>query len=144
MTQLYEIKVSLSPNQKKNLSNAYHKRETIILRLTKDSLSGNDTLYVPQNIVKRLQKNQKLKKGMDKYSKPVQIHRGENAVYKFMDNMLEEVNWCKSKMKKHFNKPLKMTKENETDFQKAAKCHICDKPYKDKRYSSKRSLSYYW
>ena len=49
-----------------------------------------------------------------------------------MENMLEEVNWCKSKMKKHFNKPLKMTKENETDFQKAAKCHICDKPYKDK------------
>ena len=30
MTQLYEIKVSLSPNQKKNLSNAYHKRETIV------------------------------------------------------------------------------------------------------------------
>ena len=68
----------------------------------------------------------------DKYSKPVQIYRGENAVYKFMENMLEEVNWCKSKMKKHFNKPLKMTKENETDFQKATKCHICDKPYKDK------------
>ena len=51
MTQLYEIKVSLSPNQKKNLSNAYHKRETIVLRLTKDSLSGNDTLYVPSNVV---------------------------------------------------------------------------------------------
>ena len=65
MTQLYEIKVSLSPNQKKNLSNAYYKRETIVLRLTKDSLSGNDTLYVPQNIVKRLDKNRKLKKGMD-------------------------------------------------------------------------------
>ena len=65
MTQLYEIKVSLSPNQKKNLSNAYHKRETIVLRLAKDSLSGNDTLYVPQNIVKRLEKNRKLKKGMD-------------------------------------------------------------------------------
>ena len=65
MTQLYEIKVSLSPNQKKNLSSAYHKRETIVLRLTKDSLSGNDTLYVSQNIVKRLDKNRKLKKGMD-------------------------------------------------------------------------------
>ena len=65
MTQLYEIKVSLSPNQKKNLSNAYHKRETIVLRLTKDSLSGNDTLYVPSNVVKRLRKNQKLRKGMD-------------------------------------------------------------------------------
>ena len=65
MTQLYEITVRLSPNQKKNLSKAYHKRETIVLRLTKDSLSGNDTLYVPLNIVKRLEKNRKLKKGMD-------------------------------------------------------------------------------
>ena len=65
MTQLYEIKVSLSPNQKKNLSNAYHKRETIVLRLTKDSLSGNDTLYVPSNFVKRLTKNRHLNKGMD-------------------------------------------------------------------------------
>ena len=65
MTQLYEIKVSLSPNQKKNLSNAFHKKETIVLRLTKDSLSGNDTLYVPSNVVKRLEKNHKLRKGMD-------------------------------------------------------------------------------
>ena len=65
MTQLYEIKVSLSPNQKKNLSNAYHKRETIVLRLAKDSLTGNDTLYVPSNVVKRLEKNHKLRKGMD-------------------------------------------------------------------------------
>ena len=64
MTQIYEIKVRLSPNQKKNLSKAYHKRETIVLRLTKDSLSGNDTLYVPQNIVKRLDKKRKLKEGM--------------------------------------------------------------------------------
>ena len=65
MTQLYEIKVSLSPNQEKNLSNAYHKKETIVIRLTNDSLSGNDTLYVPQNIVKRLQKKKSLNKGMD-------------------------------------------------------------------------------
>ena len=65
MTQLYEIKVSLSPNQKKNLSKAYQKRETIVLRLTNGSLSGNDTLYVPANVAKRLEKNKKLKKGMD-------------------------------------------------------------------------------
>ena len=65
MTQLNEIKVSLSPNQKKNLSKAYHKRGTIVLRLAKDSLSGNDTLYVPQNIVKRLDKKRKLNEGMD-------------------------------------------------------------------------------
>ena len=65
MAQLYEIKVSLSPNQKKNLSNAYHKKETIVLRLTKDALSGNDTLLVPKNVVKRLAKNRQMKKGMD-------------------------------------------------------------------------------
>ena len=67
----------------------------------------------------------------DKYSKPVQVFRGENAVYKFMENMLEEVNWCKQTMKKHFNKPLEMTEENEADFQKATNCHICDQPYQD-------------
>ena len=65
MTELYEINVRLSDNQKKNLSNAYHKRETIVLRLTNDSLNGNDTLYVPAMVKKRLQKNRKLNKGMD-------------------------------------------------------------------------------
>lgn len=35
----------------------------------------------------------------DKYSKPVKIYRGENAVYKFMENMLDEVNWCKKIMR---------------------------------------------
>ena len=67
----------------------------------------------------------------DKYTKPVQIYRGENAVHKFMENMLKGVYWCKSKMKKHFNKPLKMTIEDENDFQKAMKCHICDQQYTD-------------
>ena len=65
MTQLFEINVKLSDNQKKNLSNAFHKRETIVLRLTKEYLHGNDTLYVPAMVKKRLEKNRQLKKGMD-------------------------------------------------------------------------------
>ena len=65
MMQLFEIKVKLSENQKKNLSRAFHQRETIVLRLASDALSGSDTLYVPSNIVKRLNKNRKLNKGMD-------------------------------------------------------------------------------
>ena len=52
MTQLFEIKVKLSENQKKNIGDAYRKRETIVIRLTNDSLSGGDTLYVPA-MVKR-------------------------------------------------------------------------------------------
>ena len=65
MTQLHKINVKLSKNQKKNLSDAYHKRETIVLRLSNDSLSGNDTLYVPAMVKKRLEKNRGLNKGMD-------------------------------------------------------------------------------
>ena len=68
----------------------------------------------------------------DEYSKPVQIYRGENAVYKFMENMLEEVDWCKSIMEEQFDKPLVMTEEDEVDFRKATKCHICDRQYQDK------------
>ena len=65
MTQLFEINVKLSENQKKILSSAYHKRETIVLRLGNNSLRGNDTLYVPAMVKKRLEKNRKLNKGMD-------------------------------------------------------------------------------
>ena len=65
MTQLYEINVKLSDNQKTNLSKAYHKRETIVLRLTKDALNGRDTLYVPTTTVKRLEKNRTMNKGME-------------------------------------------------------------------------------
>ena len=49
----------------------------------------------------------------DKYSKYTCIYRGENAVYKFMEKMLEEVEYCKAVIKKHFNKPLVMTEVDE-------------------------------
>ena len=65
----------------------------------------------------------------DKYSKPITIYRGEKAVYKFMEAMLEEVKYCKKVMKKEFNKPLRITKEDEEEFQKANECHICTKKY---------------
>ena len=68
----------------------------------------------------------------DKYTKPIQLYRGEKAVYKFMENMLEEVKYCKKAMKKYFNKPLRMTEENEQEFKKATTCHICDKKYTEK------------
>ncbi|XP_068671057.1 uncharacterized protein [Montipora foliosa] len=65
----------------------------------------------------------------DKYTKPVQIYRGEKGVYKFMEKMLEEVKYCKNVIKYKFNKPLRMTKDDEEKFQKADKCHICEKKY---------------
>ena len=68
----------------------------------------------------------------DKYTKPIQLYRGEKAVYKFMENMLEEVKYCKKVMKKHFDKPLRMTEVDEEEFKKGTTCHICDKKYTEK------------
>ena len=66
MTELYTINVTLSSDQKKNLIKAIQKRETIVLRLTKDAISGGrDTLYVPKTTVNRLEKNLAMNKGMD-------------------------------------------------------------------------------
>ena len=65
MTQLFEINVKLSENQKMNIGDAYRKRETIVIRLTNDSLRGNDTLHVPATVKNRLEKNRKENKGMD-------------------------------------------------------------------------------
>ena len=48
-----------------------------------------------------------------------------------MENILEEVKYCKKVMKKHFNKPLRMTEADEEEFKKTT-CHICDKKYTEK------------
>ena len=68
----------------------------------------------------------------DKYSKDICIYRGENAVHKFLEKMLEEVNYCKDIVKKEFNKPLKMTDDDELSFRIEDKCHICGGGYTDK------------
>ena len=68
----------------------------------------------------------------DKYSKYSCIYRGENAVYKFMEKMLEEVKYCKVVIKKHFNKPLVMTEVDEQHFKTMDGCHICAEKYTDK------------
>ena len=67
----------------------------------------------------------------DEFSKPVQVFRGENSVYNFMEKMIEEVEWCKSIIKKHFNKPLVMTEENKLDFESANYCHIYKNRYSE-------------
>ena len=68
----------------------------------------------------------------NKYSKPIQTYRGENAVFKFMEKMLEEVEYCKAVVKKHFNKPLVMTEDDKQHFRTMNGCHICGEKYTDK------------
>ena len=68
----------------------------------------------------------------DKYSKYTRTYGGENAVYKFMEKMLEEVEYCKAVIKKHFNKPLVMTEVDKQRFKTMDRCHICGEKYTDK------------
>ena len=60
----------------------------------------------------------------DKFTKPIVVFRGENAGYKFVKAVLKEYEYCKKVMKKHFNKNLIMSEEEE-QFQSSNICWIC-------------------
>ena len=65
----------------------------------------------------------------DKFSKPSKSYFGKNAVYNFIGSMIVESKYCSDVMKKHFNKELVMTKEDNDDFENSTKCWICDNNY---------------
>ena len=64
----------------------------------------------------------------DSFSKPFKLYLGEDVVYNFM---IEASKYCSHVMKKHFNKELVMTKEDNDDFDNSTKCCICDNDYID-------------
>ena len=64
-----------------------------------------------------------------KLSKKSKIYRGKGAVYKFMENMLEEVGYCKKMVKRHFNKNLKATNDDLRNFNESSECYICKVKY---------------
>ena len=64
----------------------------------------------------------------NKFSKKVVLYRGKNAVYRFLKAILEEYDYCKKMIKKHFHKNLIMSAEEEEErFQLSNSCWICDK-----------------
>ena len=67
----------------------------------------------------------------DKFIKPFKSYLGENAVYKFIKSRVEESKFCSEVMKKHFNKNLVMTKEDNEDFENSTKCWNSDNVYVD-------------
>ena len=54
----------------------------------------------------------------DQYSKDVVLYRGKNGVYKFIQSIFNEYSYCRSIMKKHFNKNSIMSAEEEEKFEK--------------------------
>ena len=53
----------------------------------------------------------------DKFSKPFKSYSGEDTVYNFINSMTEKSKYCSEVTKKHFNKELVMTKEDDEDFE---------------------------
>ena len=58
---------------------------------------------------------------------PIVLYRGENTAYKFIEAILEEYEYCKKVMNKHFNKNLTMTEEEKKkQFQLSSYCWRCE------------------
>ena len=52
----------------------------------------------------------------NKFSKDVVLYRGKNAAFKFIEAILKEYKYCRKVIKKHFNKSLIMSAEEEENF----------------------------
>ena len=63
----------------------------------------------------------------NKFSKKFVLYRRKNAVYRFIEAILEEYEYCKRMIKRHFNKNIIMSAEEEERFQLSNSCWICDK-----------------
>ena len=63
----------------------------------------------------------------EKFSKNIVLYRGKNAIFKFVQSIFKEYDYCRSVMKKHFNKNLVMTAEENEEFESSNICWICGK-----------------
>ena len=66
----------------------------------------------------------------NKFSKLFKSYLSEEDIYiQYYISMFVESKCCIDVMKKHFNKELVMTTEDNKDFENSAKCWICDNDY---------------
>ena len=63
----------------------------------------------------------------DRFSKSVVVYGDKNAAYEFIKAICKEHKYCKKIIKKHFNKNLVMTEQEEYLFQQTNSCWICGK-----------------
>ena len=62
----------------------------------------------------------------NRFSEAILVFRGKNAAYEIIKAILKESEYCKKIEKKHFNKNLIMSEEEE-QFQLSNACCICKK-----------------
>merc|ERR1712098_380288 len=65
-----------------------------------------------------------------------QKHRGENVASKFIKVLRDETSRCKQLINEESHEPIKMTAEEEQDFEEADTCWICgEKGFKETKGS---------
>ena len=67
----------------------------------------------------------------NKYCKEIVLYRGKDAAFKFIKSILNEYNYCKSVVKKHFNENLIMGAGENERFEMTNICWICSKLFEN-------------
>ena len=67
----------------------------------------------------------------NKFSKRFVLYRRKNAASRFIEAILNEYDYCKKMINKHFNKSLIISAVEEERFQLSNSCWICDKLFED-------------
>ena len=69
----------------------------------------------------------------NRFTLPTKIFTGSNCIKEFIEWVFEQKKYCNQIINKHFNKKLKMTIEDEDNYQNSQDCWICnEKINKDK------------
>ena len=68
-----------------------------------------------------------------KFSKDIVLYRGKSEVFKFIQCIFKEYNYCKEIRKNYFNKNLVMSAEQNEEYEKTDICWICGKLIEDNK-----------
>ena len=63
---------------------------------------------------------------LDKYTKPIKLYRGENAAKHFLTSLLKENEEIQKIIKTQFQEKMKITNDQQKEFQRTTICYICN------------------
>ena len=77
------------------------------------------------------------------YSKPYKTYLGEDAIDKFLNDLIKESEHCSKVIGTKFNKPLIMSEKDNEDFNNSTKWWVCKNPFKKVSWKQKILITSY-
>ena len=65
------------------------------------------------------------------YSKSYETYFGEDAIDKFLNDMIKETKYCSEMIETEFSKPIVITEKDHDNFENSTKCWICKREYEE-------------